>query len=58
MENALKFKTPDNTEVQLTFSPEGELLVSLATDTTPLKITVQSPTKKDSQEWVGGMKKR
>jgi hypothetical protein len=58
MENALNFDTPQGVNVQVSFSPEGDLLVSLATDTTPLKVTVQSPTKKDSQEWVGGMKKR
>jgi hypothetical protein len=49
MENALNFDTPQGVNVQVSFSPEGDLLVSLATDTTPLKVTVQSPTKKDSQ---------
>ncbi len=58
MQNALNFDTPEGVNVQLSFSPLGELLVSLDTDITPLKITVQSPTKKDSQEWVGGEKKR
>jgi hypothetical protein len=58
MTNKLNFETPDGTDIELTFDPEGNLTVSLQSDDTPLTITVQSPTNKDSQEWVGGMKKR
>lgn len=58
MENQLNFKTPDGTDVTLTFSPEGKLLVNLKTDTTPLTITVKSPTLEDTTNWVGGMKKK
>lgn len=58
MENSLKLIAPNGAEVTMSFDPSGNLLASLESDTTPLTITVQSPTKKDSQEWVGGMKKR
>ena len=58
MENNLKLKAPSGADVTMSFDPVGNLTVSLQSDDTPLTITVQSPTKKDSQEWVGGMKKR
>jgi hypothetical protein len=58
MENNLNFKAPSGADVTMSFDPNGNLLVSVQSDDTPLTITVQSPTKKDSQEWVGGMKKR
>lgn len=58
MSNELNFKSPSGTPVSASFDPAGNLIVKLDTDETPLTVVVESPTKKDSQEWVGGMKKR
>ncbi len=57
MENKLKFKIADS-DVNISFSPEGNLLVSLESDETPLTITVQSPTEKTTTEFIGGREKR
>lgn len=58
MSNELNFKLPNGEPATMSFDPSGSLIIKLATDETPLTVTVESPTKKDSQSWVGGVKKR
>lgn len=58
MENNLNFKAPSGADVTMSFDPAGNLLVSVQSDDTPLTITVQSPTKKTTTEWIGGREKR
>lgn len=57
MENSLTFKSEES-GARVTFDPNGGVLITLESDMTQLTVTVQSPTKTDSQKWVGGIKKK
>lgn len=57
MENSLTFKSVES-GIKVTFDPNGGVLINLESDITQLVVTVQSPTKTDSQKWVGGAKKK
>lgn len=58
MENKLNFKAPNGAGVELSFDPNGDLLINLESDTTPLSVEVQSPTKKTKVEFIGGRDRR
>ncbi len=57
MENSLSFKTLEQ-GVKVTFDPNGGVLITLESDTTILRVTVESPSKKDEVSFVGGQKKK
>lgn len=56
--NEIKLKTASGVDFSCMFTPEEGINIKLETDETPLKITVESPTKKTSVEFVGGREKR
>lgn len=57
MSDQIKFKA-EETAVDVTFTPSGGVIITLDSDTTPLQITVKSPNKNSTTEFIGGRPKR